>query len=245
MLLLVVLPVRLSQERHDIRCIWHKTRQMWELFNLVMKGPERAVVCCSSRVPSGLVYGLKAGEVRARAPKGIALTAAAHAGRLCWRVCSRLWLCFVVPWFSWSKWFLESSCGFWRRLLLFWKNQQATKSLVSAERLRFCSGEGHFVKPVTLDVQGRKAALLLVGTHFLGRSVPMDPVLREILQHGERRHPGAGDHTGPSSSAACGRLLLQVWGLLHHQCSLCCPWVKLSSGGSWPGEKSVLLSLFC
>uniref|UniRef100_A0A493TXU9 Src homology 2 domain containing F n=1 Tax=Anas platyrhynchos platyrhynchos TaxID=8840 RepID=A0A493TXU9_ANAPP len=37
-----------------------------------------------------------------------------------------------------GKWFLESSRGFWRRLLLFWKNQQATKSLVSAERLQFC-----------------------------------------------------------------------------------------------------------
>lgn len=224
MLLLVVLPVRLSQERHDIRCIWHKTRQMWELFNLVMTGPERAVVCCSSRVPSGLVYGLKAGEVRARAPKGIALTAAAHAGRLCWRVCSRLWLCFVVPWFSWSKWFLESSRGFWRRLLLFWKNQQATKSLVSAERLQFCSGEGHFVKAVTLDVQGRKAALLLVGTHFLGRSVPMDPVLQ-------------GD------TATWGEKASWCWGPLRTQ-QLCCLWQALAAGlGSAPPPMLPVLPL--
>lgn len=74
-----------------------KLRWMWELFNLVRTGPERAIVCCSSGIPSGLVYGWKAGEVRARAPKGIALTAAAHAGSLCRLACFRLCLCFAVP----------------------------------------------------------------------------------------------------------------------------------------------------
>uniref|UniRef100_A0A8B9E956 Src homology 2 domain containing F n=1 Tax=Anser cygnoides TaxID=8845 RepID=A0A8B9E956_ANSCY len=187
-------------------------------------GPERAVVCCSSRVPSGLVYGLKAGEVRAHAPEGIALTAAAHAGPLCWRVCSRLWLCFVVPWFSWSKWFLESSHGFWRRLLLFWKNQQATKSLVSAERLQFCSREGHFIKPVTLDVQGRKAAVLLVGTYFLGRSVPMDPALQ-------------GD------TATWGEKASWCWGPLRTQ-QLCCLFKAPAGGlGSAPSPMLPVLPL--
>lgn len=53
---------------------------MWKLFNLVMAGAEHAVVCCSSRVSHGFVYDLKAGEVRACAPRGIALTAAVHTG---------------------------------------------------------------------------------------------------------------------------------------------------------------------